>query len=178
MSSAEVFSWGALSTPITSSPETGEKQTAVKEEVVAPLEIARRFHVHQVFAGFGAAALGGDRRVEWIPKHSRPLRSDNGSNDFSPISNFIGVNSVAFGQDHALVLQTRIHEDENGPKGVGSGTTTSVLAYGSGHQGEVSGNYILLSRSWNLRECELPTTQNFETAVLTTLNGFEVLNCY
>lgn len=140
MSSAEVFSWGTLSAPIPPSTETGGKQTDAKKEVVVPLEIARRFHVRRVFAGFGAAALGGDRRVEWIPERAWPLHPDYNGDDFLPISDFTGVNSVAFGQDHALVLQTRVHEDEHAPKGVVGGTTTSVLAYGSGHQGQVSGD--------------------------------------
>lgn len=140
MPSAEVFRWGTFGVP---TPSRTKEETAA--EGVAPLENARRFHVCQVYAGFGAVALRGHKHVEWVPEHVRPLTADgggdadDGSRNFSSIGSFTGVESVAFGQHHALLLQRLgVGDDYGGSEGDVGGGATAVLAYGSGQHGQAS----------------------------------------
>lgn len=114
MSSNEVLGWGSLS-PL---PEN---------EGPFPLEIARGYHVRRVCAGFGAAVLAGTKNVIRLPN-----RKWAHSNDTSDPWSFSNIDSAAFGLHHSLLLRTT---DSDGTKKT-TGTST-VLAYGSGSQGQV-----------------------------------------
>lgn len=98
----------------------------------------------KVYAGFGVVALRGDKHVEWVPKHAQPLAADgSGEVDYSydnvfPIASFTEVESLAFGQHHALLLQRCGVGDDCGSEGDIGGGATAVLAYGSGQDGQAS----------------------------------------
>lgn len=151
MSSAEVFSWGTLLAA--APPSSPTKEHAPAATVVAPFESARRNLVRKVYAGFGAAVLRGDTSVDWVPENLRPDEDDAGHVSHTPKSLDV-VHSVAFGQQHALVLLRQTAGGEGGERGQrgdtddssvrkvddgrGTGAATVVLAYGAGQQGQVS----------------------------------------
>lgn len=122
-----MFSWGILA------PVPGEKDT------ISPLEVGRSCLIRKVYAGFGAAVLVGAKRVEWVPGPQRPANTNIDRQDGiietekNDSRSLPGVEGVALGQNHTLLLRSMGEGDGVDP----AGGKTQVLAWGSGRQGQV-----------------------------------------
>lgn len=123
MSSAEVFCWGSLG-PVSS------------EENPVPVEEGRKGLVQKVYAGGGRALLARAEGVEWLPNQGGP-RDSNGDMGGDDPRSLPGVESVAFGQDHTLLLRRTCTDRESADDNAGGEAKTEVLSWGSGEQGQV-----------------------------------------